>query len=62
MISTRLADRRAGMNNDWSCVCIWRLRPDPIENGAFVMVKIIDDPFCPKDHPDEPLLLEEDIA
>lgn len=37
----------------WSCVCIWRLRPDADEDGAYIMIKIVDDPFCPDHHREE---------
>lgn len=42
-----------------SCVCIWRLRNDPDEEGTYVMIKIVDDPFCPSHHPGEVIDLAE---
>jgi hypothetical protein len=37
----------------WSCVCIYRLRPDQDEEGGYIMIKVVDDPFCPAHHADE---------
>lgn len=42
----------AGESSDRSgCVCIWRMRPDTVDPGTFLLIKLVDDPFCPSHHP-----------